>query len=156
MRIPFFTNWLSRRAQRDMALGTLMHSNMHLHEDLDALKGQVGELVKLNRRRELLVIAAQALADKFDDAHLAFGLANHLSDSELAPLLDLFHAAGRPEAADLWESSHSGDDDDPDPFASEDQEPDYACPHGCGFEATDTRYVDAHLNEQHANEPAHA
>ncbi|MFJ8699486.1 hypothetical protein [Streptomyces ardesiacus] len=120
MRIPFFTHWRLHRDLRDTSLTMLLHSNAQLHDDMADLKRQMRELARLNQRRELLVIAAQAMVDEFDSSLLAADLANNLSNAELEPLLDLFIAAGRPEAAEVWKNFHS--DEDPDPFAKDENE----------------------------------
>ncbi|MFF8629708.1 hypothetical protein [Streptomyces werraensis] len=165
MRFPFITARRERRAMQDNALRALTESGIQVHRSIEHLDKHVQEIGRLSQRRELLVIAAHALAEKFTDPALAASLADQLSDAELEPLLDLFHAAGRPEAADVWHFHHSSDasdfDDEDDPMGvmgvmksvmKPSVEPDYACPHGCGFEATDARYVNEHLNEAHADD----
>ncbi|MEV5883069.1 hypothetical protein AB0L74_10180 [Streptomyces sp. NPDC052020] len=119
MRIPFISRLRAHRDLRDTALTVIAQSNSQLHEDLKTLRGQVEELVKLNRRRELLVIAAHAFADRFDDEWLASELADRMSDADLETLLDLFHAAGRSEAIEMWKSHHTTDQTGPE--SSEDQ-----------------------------------
>ncbi|MFI0553449.1 hypothetical protein [Streptomyces scabiei] len=95
MRIPFFTH---RREMRQM------------HEKLD-------ELLKLNRRRELLVAAAENLAEKLDDEDLAHDISNHFCVSELFPIVQLLEVTGRNEAAKWWAETH----DDWADFMSDDE-----------------------------------
>ncbi|WP_055523476.1 hypothetical protein [Streptomyces graminilatus] len=112
MRIPFITHWLIHRDMRDTALTMLVQSNVQLHEDLEKLRLQMGAR---DPKREVLLIAAMELVDKFDDPNLAHGVAPHLSELELAPLTGLMHAAGRHDAAEFWERYQvAGDDSEPE------------------------------------------
>jgi capsid portal protein len=110
MRIPFITNRLIRRDMHETSLTMIMLSNARLQDDVNALSDQMKELVAMNRRREYLVIAAQGLADKFDDEMLALHISEHLSETELFPLMELLRAAGRHEAADTWERLNNADE----------------------------------------------
>lgn len=114
MRIPIITSWLNRRDMRDTSLAMVVQSNGQLHDDVTELTRQVRALVELNQRKENLVMAATDVAEGFNDAWLARGAAPHFSESELQPLLRLFHAAGRFEAAEMW--AKENDTPDPDPF----------------------------------------
>jgi hypothetical protein len=121
MRIPFFTARREMRRMRDMSLAALMHSNSHIHQELTTMRVQLGAR---DPKRELLLVAAMALVDGFDDPQLAFDVAPHLSDGDLAPLVELFHAAGRHEAAEFWERYQvTGDDSEPEPDDQEHAEP---------------------------------
>jgi len=120
MRIPFFSssrNRLAREETRDLALTELLLSNARLTDEVRVLSRQVGELVKLNQRRENLVIAAMDVVDGFDNASIASDAAPHFTELELAPLLRLFQAAGRWEAAEIWERLN--DITDGAPFAEQ-------------------------------------
>jgi hypothetical protein len=121
MRIPFFTARREMRRMRDLSLAVLMHSNSHIHEELTAMRVQLGAR---DPKRELLLIAAMELVDGFDDPQLAYDVAPHLSDGDLAPLVELFHAAGRHEAAEVWERYQAANDDSvPEPDDQEQAEP---------------------------------
>ncbi|WP_340376628.1 hypothetical protein U5640_16920 [Streptomyces sp. SS7] len=122
MRIPFITNWLIGRQMRDLALTALVHSNSHLHEDMNALSGQVKELVATSRRRELVVVAAQHFADVFDDTGLAYDEGDRLNDRQMQALTEVLRAAGHHKGADAWQSYAVPDETDADPFNNEDQE----------------------------------
>lgn len=112
IHLHFLCKRRTRRAMRDVALGTLMESNAKLHEDMD-------KLMKLNRRREELVIAAMDLVDTFDSGPLIVGpLAEQFTEAEIAPLVRLFHAAGRHESAELLEELNAA----PEPSDNEDQD----------------------------------
>lgn len=116
MRIPFITARRNRQISevlRDEAMTDLLVSNVRLAEAVQTLDRQVGELVKLNQRRENLVIAAMDVADGFDNASIASDAAPHFTELELAPLIRLFHAAGRFEAAEIWERLNDVPDVDP-------------------------------------------
>jgi ribonuclease D len=108
MRIPFFTARREMHKMRDQALVTLMHSDLHIHEELKALRREVGAR---NPKRELLLIAAMNVADTFDDSQLAFDLAAHLREPELAALVELLRAAGRHEGVESWERFNVTNDD---------------------------------------------
>ncbi|MEV3860690.1 hypothetical protein AB0J38_41075 [Streptomyces sp. NPDC050095] len=95
MHIPFLSRWRASRKVQE----------------------QVTELLALNRRRELLVVAAQDLAQTFDDSLLALHLAPGFSDHQIHVLTELFWAAGHREAADKWQKYAVPDDEDMDPFA---------------------------------------
>ncbi|MER6382117.1 hypothetical protein ACWDBP_39805 [Streptomyces sp. NPDC001233] len=98
---------------RDAALITLMHSNSRLHDELKALR----ELMRLrDPKREVLFTAAMDVVEAFDDEMLALHTAAHFRESELSPLVQLLHAAGRHEAAMSWERfNETGDDGTPEP-----------------------------------------
>ncbi|MYX26081.1 hypothetical protein GTY75_05255 [Streptomyces sp. SID8381] len=154
MRIPFFSNWIERRAVRDMALAELLHADTHMHE-------KVNELLKLSRRRELLVVASQHLAEKLNDKEMAEELSEHFCLDQLSSVVNLLRAAGYHQAAQWWADSNSDylsaaadedEDEDQEPAEAEPVERDYACPHGCGFEASAANYVDIHLDLAHRNE----
>jgi hypothetical protein len=141
MRIPLITNWFERRKMREAALTALVHSDTQLHEKqnyvvvkidehsdaLTDLVTNVDELLKLNRRRELLVAAAMNLVEKLDDEELAHDTANAFSVTELFPLVDLLRTAGYDEAANWWADAHDGwadfmsDEDEPDEHQDQDQ-----------------------------------
>jgi hypothetical protein len=117
MRIPFFSTWLERRHERVEMLTLLVESNLHMHAHLD-------ELLKLSRRRELLVAAAENLVEKLDDKELAESASNAFTAPELFPIVELLRTAGRHDAAKWWAEAHEdwadfmSDDDE-----SEGQEP---------------------------------
>ncbi|MFG3176562.1 hypothetical protein ACGFZC_16060 [[Kitasatospora] papulosa] len=115
MRIPFFTARRNRQLREDVmadAMADLLISTSQLTHDVTTLTGQVDQLIKLNQRQESLVMAATDVADALDDAWVARDASPHLTEMELAPLLRLFHAAGRHEAAELWERLNESHDED--------------------------------------------
>ncbi|MFF4245205.1 hypothetical protein ACFYY2_12110 [Streptomyces sp. NPDC001822] len=122
MRIPFFTTRRNRHVseiEQADAIADLLVSHVQLADEVRSLTDQMAQLVKLNQRRENLVTAAMDVADGFDNASIASDAAPHFTESELTPLLRLFHAAGRYEAAEIWERLN--DIPDVDPFAVQSQ-----------------------------------
>ncbi|MGW2710748.1 hypothetical protein ACWC4J_17410 [Streptomyces sp. NPDC001356] len=112
MRIPLISTWIERRHERVEVLTLLADSNLLIHRQLD-------ELLKLSRRRELLVAAAENLVDKLDDQELAESAANAFTATELFPIVDLLRTAGRHEAAKRWTDAH---EDWADLMSDEDQD----------------------------------
>ncbi|MFJ9900226.1 hypothetical protein ACIQPR_43550 [Streptomyces sp. NPDC091280] len=138
MRIPFFSHWLEHRKMRDVSLSALVHSQTHLHvgvtavaetvttiaqhsalveDELKELRASVAELLMLNRRRELMVAAAENLAERLDDPLLAGDISNHFRVMELSPLVELLRMTGRHGAAQLWADAN----DDWADFMSDDE-----------------------------------
>ncbi|QJS09117.1 hypothetical protein HKX69_05955 [Streptomyces argyrophyllae] len=114
MRIPLISTWIERRHERVEVLTLLADSNLLIHRQLD-------ELLKLSRRRELLVVAAQTLAEKFNDKEMAEELSPSFCVDQLASVVDLLRAAGYPQAADWWAEANgdylnavADEDDDQD------------------------------------------
>jgi hypothetical protein len=105
----FIRRIFRRHPSTSEVLAALVHSQVHLHE-------QVNELVKLNKRRELLVVSAHHFASVFDDSHLAHDEQGRFSDRQMSALTGLLKAAGYGSAADIWLSYHIADDDDASPF----------------------------------------
>ncbi|MGW3063864.1 hypothetical protein ACWDA8_10160, partial [Streptomyces sp. NPDC001130] len=99
-------------------------ANAHGQEDVAAAINPVQpdptesrRLMRLrDPKREVLFTAAMDVVEAFDDEMLALHTAAHFRESELSPLVQLLHAAGRHEAAMSWERfNETGDDGTPEP-----------------------------------------
>ncbi|MFI8815702.1 MULTISPECIES: hypothetical protein [unclassified Streptomyces] len=121
MHFPFITARRNRRISevlRDEAVASLLVSNEQLHASLNDLNSRVGAMVKIGQHNENLVMAAMDVVHALDDSWVAQGVASHLSEPELAPLLRLFRVAGRVEAVEVWERANAVEDKDSNQLAS--------------------------------------